>query len=757
VAEPLPLRDEAGLPVLAGYEVLEHLGRGPAGISRYRARQLVIQRQVLLEVVFAREDSGQLAWGALRGSAAAMAKVDHPNILQLYEMGERDRQLFYNAVEAVEGPTLAEALQGRPLPAREALALLEALARAVHCAHEKGLVHRSLRPAVVRLQPVDEGTNRKAPHAPAAPPVCRIHGTLYLPKISDWGLARRPVEGDVNDRDLQGEHPSYLSPEQAWGRARDIGPVTDIYALGAIFYECLTGRAPFRGSTPAETLDKVYTAEPPPLSRYRRLPPDVVALARRCLDKQPHRRYNAALQLAADARRCLEGSTILGRRASDSERLRGLVRRTWPALLLLLLGGGLGALIAWLAPSKSARPSSPEARDRGPKHSEAQLVAQVRAREGDYFRRILLAERAVATRDSTTAAALLEGCPPDLRHWEFEYLERRNRGGHHDGLTGDAAWSCLTISNHGEQVAGCGPAARNRFGQYPDAACWNTTVDRLFGDVEALRGPVQTFEEGNGRVRAVAFSPTGYRLALLREQDDSFQIELVRPATRGNGVAFPVLVRGLTCMTYTPDGGRLVLGDRWGKTYLIDAATGRVLVARQAVRGRLDDLGDRSFAHVTPLTRNGDRVVITSPDGRMVLTQYVWEGQEQVVLQRSPPEDVVLALAAHPDTRCIAVGCRDGAVRLLRDGVVRLPHDPNPTLVLSGHRRPVTGIAFSADGWRLFTCSEDGTLKVWDTSSGLEVLTIPISPGTPSALAFGASDSIMAVAHGKQITLIRGQ
>src|SRR5262249_42526113 len=154
---------------------------------------------VLLEVVFAREDSGQLAWGALRGSAAALGKLDHPNFPQVHEVGERDRQLFYNAVELVQGPTLAEALQGRPLAVREALALLEVLAGAIHCAHNRGLVHRSLKPASIRLQPVDEGGKGKTPPAPAAPPSCRIHGILYLPKTADWGLARRPVEGEVTD------------------------------------------------------------------------------------------------------------------------------------------------------------------------------------------------------------------------------------------------------------------------------------------------------------------------------------------------------------------------------------------------------------------------------------------------------------------------------------------------------------------------------------------------------------------------------
>jgi hypothetical protein len=148
---PPPLRDKEGRPVVAGYEILHDLGTGPTGVHLYRARQLLVNRLVVLKVVFAKDDPGQLAWGSLRNEAGALGRLVHPNIVQILDAGERERQLFYNAVEHVDGPTLAEALDGKPLPVRAALAFVETLARALHHAHEKNILHRNLKPKSILL------------------------------------------------------------------------------------------------------------------------------------------------------------------------------------------------------------------------------------------------------------------------------------------------------------------------------------------------------------------------------------------------------------------------------------------------------------------------------------------------------------------------------------------------------------------------------------------------------------------------------
>jgi serine/threonine-protein kinase len=132
-----PLRDQDGKPIVAGYEILSDLGKGPTDVHLYRARHLLINRIVVLKVVFAKNDPSQLAWGSLRGEAVALGRLTHPNIVRILEAGERERQLFYNAVEYVDGPTLADILTGKPLPRRQAAALIETLARAIHFAHEE--------------------------------------------------------------------------------------------------------------------------------------------------------------------------------------------------------------------------------------------------------------------------------------------------------------------------------------------------------------------------------------------------------------------------------------------------------------------------------------------------------------------------------------------------------------------------------------------------------------------------------------------
>src|SRR5262245_14518078 len=305
-----------GLPRVPGYEVEAMLGRGGMGVV-YRARHLRLNRPVALKMLLAGDCAGPSERARFQREAEAVANLRHPNIVQVYDVGEQDGRPYFT-MEIVEGGSLADKLAGAPQPAREAAALVVTLAEAVSAAHQGGIVHRDLKPANVLLTP--DGT----------------------PKISDFGLARRLEGGErlTQSGALLGT-PSYMAPEQARGRTQALGPAVDIYALGAILYELLTGRPPFRGETAADTVVQVLSQEPVPPSRLNaRVPRDLETICLKCLHKEPPRRYASAAALAEDLRRFLQDKAIAARPEGRLERLaRGARRR--PTLVVGLAAGVL--------------------------------------------------------------------------------------------------------------------------------------------------------------------------------------------------------------------------------------------------------------------------------------------------------------------------------------------------------------------------------------------------------------------------------
>ncbi|WP_165226814.1 serine/threonine-protein kinase [Aquisphaera insulae] len=278
------------------YEVLEVLGRGGTGVV-YKARQRSLNRTVAVKMILDGAHSSARQAERFRAEAEAIARLQHPGIVQIHEVGEHDGRPFL-ALEYVPGGTLDRALGGMPLPADRAAALVETLAPAVNHAHERGVVHRDLKPANVLLTAAGE------------------------PKIADFGLARL-VAGDSHQTDsgaMVGT-PSYMAPEQVDGGPRRIGPATDIYALGAILYEALTGRPPFRGESPVETLLQVRGADVVPPRRLRPdLPRDLETICLKCLEKDPKRRYATATALANDLKAHREGRPIVARPVPAWER-----------------------------------------------------------------------------------------------------------------------------------------------------------------------------------------------------------------------------------------------------------------------------------------------------------------------------------------------------------------------------------------------------------------------------------------------------
>jgi eukaryotic-like serine/threonine-protein kinase len=321
------------LPQVPGYEVLGVLGRGGMGVV-YRARHRALKRLVALKMVRAGDAADPEQCARFKAEAEAAARLQHPNIVQVYEVGEHEGRPLL-ALEYVDGGSLAQRLDGTPLPARPAAALVEVLARAIHHAHQHGVIHRDLKPGnVLLLSSGDPGAS-----TPGSP----LHGVV--PKITDFGLAKQL--GDESGHTRTGAilgTPSYMAPEQAEGRPGAAGPAADVYALGAVLYELLSGRPPFKAATVLETLDQVRTAEPVPPRRLQpNLPRDLETICLKCLHKEPEKRYAGADLLAEDLRRFGAGEPVLARPTPAWERLLKWVRRR-PAVAALVATAGLALL-----------------------------------------------------------------------------------------------------------------------------------------------------------------------------------------------------------------------------------------------------------------------------------------------------------------------------------------------------------------------------------------------------------------------------
>jgi WD40 repeat protein/tRNA A-37 threonylcarbamoyl transferase component Bud32 len=316
---------------IAGYEILEELGRGGMGVV-YKARQTHPVRLVALKMVLSGGHSDHAQRARLLAEADAIARLRHPHIVQVHEVGLHEGVPFLS-LEYVDGESLDRKLRGEPQPPREAATLVESLARAVHHAHQHGVIHRDLKPANVLLT------------------------ADRTPKVTDFGLAKQKRPDLTATGAILGT-PSYMAPEQAAGDNRAVGPATDVYSLGAILYELMTGRPPFRGATPLETLDQVRTQEAVAPSQLQpKLPVDLSTICQQCLRKEPSRRYVSALALADDLRRFLDGKPVQARPVGPAERAWRWGRRNpgWAGmvgtitLLLLILAIGASVGNVWLS------------------------------------------------------------------------------------------------------------------------------------------------------------------------------------------------------------------------------------------------------------------------------------------------------------------------------------------------------------------------------------------------------------------------
>jgi tetratricopeptide (TPR) repeat protein len=358
----------AGLPVVAGYEIVGLLGRGGMGLV-YQARELKRGRSVALKMIMGGAHAEPRDLARFRAEAEAVARLHHPHIVQIYEVGEQDGWA-YCALELVAGGSLARHFAGRPQEAGPSAEFVETIARTADYAHEHGIVHRDLKPANVLL--AADGT----------------------PKITDFGLAKRlgsdpgtsALLGLTRSGEILGT-PSYMAPEQTLGRPEIVGPAADVYALGAILYESLTGRPPFHAATALDTLLQVRGQEPvPPRRLVPAVPRDLDTICLKCLQKEPDRRYVSAGALADDLRRFLDGKSVQARRPAAWRRGLKWARRR-PALATALaapfvaLVGLVGGLLWHDAGLRVALEEKQQEHERAETHRQKAEVNAALARE----------------------------------------------------------------------------------------------------------------------------------------------------------------------------------------------------------------------------------------------------------------------------------------------------------------------------------------------------------------------------------------
>jgi WD40 repeat protein len=733
----------ATAPVIAGYEILEEVGRGGMGVV-YRARQLALNRVVALKII---QGSGLISPDLLtrfRAEAEVVGRLNHPGIVQVFEVGEWHTPdagtLPFIALEFVTGGSLAQALTRSPQPAAACARLVETLAQAVHHAHQRGIVHRDLKPSNVLLTADGQ------------------------PKVTDFGLAKKlDAVGHTHTGAVLGT-PSYMAPEQASPRQGSIGVATDVYALGVILYEMLTGRPPFQADNLHDLLGQICSADPvPPTRLVPRCPRDLETICLRCLQKDPARRYATARDLADDLNRFLEGRPIAARPVSRLERLAKWVRRrpvlaTLALALFLAVVGLVAASIGFTLSLRAAldekeiqrQKATDLARTEGEARKDeaaARRVADEKKRLAflsEYSLRLRLAERDWQENNLRSARRFLDGCLPELRHWEHGYLRRLCDGGLFTWRDQREPILCLAYSPDGERLAAVSgrtvKVREARTGRELFTLESKTTTSAFRAVVITPDGQhllatdgksVLKYEAGTGReiqviplheppatAGRVAFSPDGQRVAVDRFALPRSLGVQVYDATNGQALQ---LLKGHTnwiaslafCVTETEPGKKRTLLATAGEDRTVkirDADTGQELQTLAGLDARIDRLA---------FSPDGTYLGGATQDGRV----RIWEsatGREGIVLRGKAEDIVALTFSSHGQ---LATGGRTGLVRLwnLRTG--------QEVLSLRGHTNPIQSLAFSPDGLRLASGdlgSEDlgaftvvgAAVKVWDLVSG---------------------------------------
>jgi serine/threonine-protein kinase len=381
-------------PKVEGYDILGELGRGGMGVV-YKARHKKLDRLVALKMVIAGAHASQDQLDRFITEAQAVARLQHPDIVQVYEVSEHDG-LPYFSLEFVEGGTLSHKIGGKPQSPQFASEIVLILAGAMHAAHKKNIIHRDLKPANVLL--TAEG----------------------LPKITDFGLAKKLEDDSQQTRSgaIMGT-PNYMAPEQAWGETKEIGPLADQYALGAILYELLTGRPPFHGATPLDTLEQVRSQEPIPPTRLQpKVPTDLETICLKALQKESPKRYTSCEELATDLQSFLDGKPIKARPVSKAEIAWRWCKRNpriaipTAAAVLLLIGLAVGGTYAAVTIARA----NVEIAKKKDQADKAAALAQLNAERAELKEKEAEHNEKIAQEQASTAVEALKTVGGEVNH-----------------------------------------------------------------------------------------------------------------------------------------------------------------------------------------------------------------------------------------------------------------------------------------------------------------------------------------------------
>ena len=760
------------LPVarIAGYEILEELGRGGMGVV-YKARQLGLKRLVALKMILAGPYAGSEPMSRFRSEAEAVARLKHANIVQIYDIGTHEGRPFFS-LELVEGGSLDKKIAGTPMPPRDAAALTETLARTMDVVHRSGLVHRDLKPGNILIQESEvRGQGPGVKDQGKAPADSRrLTPDSWIPKITDFGLVKQLDDpgGATQAGSVLGT-PSYMAPEQAAGDLGQIGPATDVYALGAILYELVTGRPPFRAATSLETLEQVRSHEPVPPTRLQpRLPRDLETICLKCLRKEPGRRYVSALELADDLTAFRESRPIRARPVGRVERAwRWSCRNRALAMLYVVSAAAAIALFA-LSLWYSGRLTAVET-ERTRIDAERE-VADAKKRTAEAEKAASDAEKAKADEIAETQKFF------SLLSKSQERATRRRPG-----------WTWASIEELSQAAAL--PAAAEHM---PDILTGLATA--LSGvDVRPARPVDRVCEEFEAY--RLEYDPTGRWLAVAQGiapiLSSAGIVQLVDAHTSAKGPrlrfkSVPSILDGkpdgVQALAFSPDGRWLVIGTRSGNLHRWDlreenpqprswpahkkdvrkvqfSPDGRALYSMgdhdQVLKRWIvaDDAWKQAATHTLPpdwptdfaVSPLGDWVVRASGNHFYVLAPETLEQAQGAVAYTGSGTTV-----ASPDGRTLAMGLTNCQLSLLDVEKRHATLTFRPPHRETAHDDNVGGLAFNPNGTLLASSAPfTHDVRLWDVANGQMVSDWTVPDGATARLAFRPDGRMLAVVTDK--------